>query len=101
MLRSLSTADRLWCRVCWPAAQPWRTSLSASSMRISERRAAHEASLISGMSTLQKFAIREWLLEIFKHLWPAYLLASFLILCGFHWSLPNAYQDKSFQADEN
>jgi hypothetical protein len=53
------------------------------------------------MSTLQKFAIREWLLEIFKQLWPAYLLASLLILCGFQWSLPSAYQDKSFQADEN
>lgn len=52
-------------------------------------------------NTLQKFAFREWLFEIFKQLWPAYLLASLLILCGFHWSLPNAYQDKSFQADEN
>ena len=53
------------------------------------------------MSTSQKLALREWPLEILKQLWPAYLLASLLILCGFHWSLPSAYQDKSFQADEN
>lgn len=53
------------------------------------------------MSTPEKLAIREWLLEIVKQLWPAYLLASLLILCGFQWSLPSTYQDKSFQADEN
>ena len=39
--------------------------------------------------------------EVFKQIWPAYVLASILILHGFHWSLPNAYQDMSFQADEN
>jgi hypothetical protein len=70
-------------------------------MHTSAQRAAHEPSPVPGMSTLQKLAIREWLLEIFKQLWPAYLLASILILYGFHWSLPSAYQDKSFQADEN
>jgi len=44
---------------------------------------------------------RQSLFEIFRQLWPAYLLACLLILYGFHWGLPGAYQDKSFQADEN
>jgi len=44
---------------------------------------------------------RKFFLEILRYIWPAYLLASILILCGFHWSLPSTYQDKSFQADEN
>jgi len=44
---------------------------------------------------------RQLFLEVFKQIWPAYLLASILILHGFHWSLPSAYQDQSFQADEN
>lgn len=44
---------------------------------------------------------RKLFLEIVRNIWPAYLLASILILCGFHWGLPSAYQDKSFQADEN
>lgn len=56
---------------------------------------------VSGRALWTIPAPREWLFEVFKQLWPAYLLASLLILCGFHWSLPNAYQDKSFQADEN
>ena len=47
------------------------------------------------------YSVRAFLLEIVKQSWPAYLLASILILVGFHWSLPSAYQDKSFQADEN
>ncbi len=50
---------------------------------------------------LTTYSVRAFLLEIVKQSWPAYLLASILILVGFHWSLPSAYQDKSFQADEN
>jgi 4-amino-4-deoxy-L-arabinose transferase-like glycosyltransferase len=46
-------------------------------------------------------ASRRFFLEILRYIWPAYVLASVLILRGFHWSLPSAYQDKSFQADEN
>src|SRR5271157_4924759 len=45
-----------------------------------------------------------FLLTLAKNLWPAYLLASILILYGFYgfwWSLPNPYQVSSFQADEN
>jgi len=42
-----------------------------------------------------------FLLTLAKNLWPAYLLASILILYGFWWSLPNPYQVSSFQADEN
>jgi len=48
-----------------------------------------------------EFLNRESYLTIAKSLWPAYLLASTLILWGFTWSLPSYYQDKSFQADEN
>jgi 4-amino-4-deoxy-L-arabinose transferase-like glycosyltransferase len=36
-----------------------------------------------------------------RKLWLPYSLASFLILAGFGWSLPNPYQDRSFHADEN
>src|SRR5579864_3301812 len=45
--------------------------------------------------------VRKFLLTTAREVWPAYLLASILILYGFHWGLPNAYADKSFQADEN
>jgi Dolichyl-phosphate-mannose-protein mannosyltransferase len=47
-------------------------------------------------------AIRRLVADCSRALWPAYLLASFLILWGFTWSLPD-YQhvDKSFHADEN
>src|SRR5260370_30058425 len=57
--------------------------------------------LVRGRALWTNPAPRGWFFEVFKQLWPAYLLASLLILCGFHWSLPNAYQDKSFQADGN
>ncbi|MGI9146830.1 MAG: ArnT family glycosyltransferase [Chloroflexota bacterium] len=41
-------------------------------------------------------------LGILRHLWPAYVLASILILYGFGWGLPdNQYQNLSFHADEN
>jgi 4-amino-4-deoxy-L-arabinose transferase-like glycosyltransferase len=40
-------------------------------------------------------------LSIVRQLWVAYILVSLLVLLGFTWSLPNTYQDRSFQADEN
>ena len=46
-------------------------------------------------------APRGFLLTIAKNLWPAYLLASILILYGFQWGLPNAYQTRSSHDDEN
>ena len=40
--------------------------------------------------------------ECLRAIWPAYLLASALILWGFTWSLPDGHHiDKSFHADEN
>lgn len=60
-----------------------------------------QAFLAEARALKADFPHREFLVTIAKNLWPAYLLASTLILWGFTWGLPNHYQDKSFQADEN
>lgn len=57
--------------------------------------------LSNGRALVTGHVLREFLTTIIKNLWPAYLLASILILCGFWWSLPNAYQNKSFHFDED
>ncbi len=47
-------------------------------------------------------SVLPFVLEIIRNLWPAYLLASILILYGIGWGLPdNPYQNLSFHADEN
>jgi len=45
--------------------------------------------------------LRERFVSVLKQLWPAYLCASFLILYGFSWGLPDSLHLFSFQADEN
>ena len=45
--------------------------------------------------------LRAFLLAAAKNLWPAYLLASVLILYGFGWGLPDTYHTRSFHDDEN
>jgi 4-amino-4-deoxy-L-arabinose transferase-like glycosyltransferase len=57
--------------------------------------------LADGRALITGDVLREFLTTIIKNLWPAYLLASILILCGFWWSFPNAYQNKSFHFDED
>lgn len=45
--------------------------------------------------------LHETILPVGKRLWPAYVLASILILIGIDWALPNnPYQNQTFQADE-